>query len=197
MFGNLLMDFIEPFLSVFVLVFLAEFGDKSQLVCMSLSTRYSSFTVLLGSSLALTLLNLIAVLFGGVINSYLPLEIVLAVVSGLFIAFGIMSLRSEAEDEQMELTVGKRVVLSIFMLIFLAELGDKTQLSVVGMAAVENIWIVFAAGTSALLLTTVLGIWLGKVVLKKIPVRWVHLSAGLLFLLFGLVALSKLFNLLF
>jgi len=191
------MDFVEPFVSVFLLVFLAEFGDKSQLVCMSLSTRYSSFSVLLGSGLALTMLNLIAVLFGGVISTYLPIEIVLAVVGGLFVIFGIVSLRSETADEQLEFTVGKRVVVSIFTLIFLAELGDKTQLSVVGMAAVENIWVVFAAGTSALLLTTILGVWLGKVVLSRVPVRWVHIGAGVLFLFFGLVAFSKLFNLLF
>lgn len=182
------MDLIELFFKVFLLIFLAEFGDKSQLVCMTLSTRYKPFPVLLGAMAAFAVLNLLAVLFGATISAYLPQTVIFALVGTLFLVFGVQSLRVEDDEDEGDLNIGKHLLLSVFLLIFLAELGDKTQLSIAGMSAVENAWVVWLSGTSALLVTTLFGIWLGQILLQRLSLIWIHRAAGALFICFALVA---------
>lgn len=186
------MDLIEPFLKVFLLIFLAEFGDKSQLVCMTLSARYKPVPVLIGAVAAFSVLNLLAVLFGATISVYLPQAAIFALVGTLFLVFGVQSLRVEDDEDEGELNIGRHLLLSVFVLIFLAELGDKTQLSIAGLSAVENAWIVWLAGTSALLVTTLLGVWLGQFLLQRLSIIWIHRAAGVLFIGFGLVAFWQL-----
>ena len=187
------MEFIEPFVKVFFLVFLAEFGDKSQLVCMTLSARYRPLPVLLGSLFAFAVLNAVAVVFGATINAYLPTTVILAVVGLLFFVFGVQSFRVEAEDEEIAPKVGKHLLVSVFVLIFFAELGDKTQLAVAGMAAVEQAGIVWLAGTLALGLTSLLGVWFGQLLLQKVSITWIHRGAGVLFIAFSLIAFWQLY----
>lgn len=186
------MELIEPFLKVFLLVFLAEFGDKSQLVCMTLSARYRPVPVLIGSFAAFSVLNLLAVLFGAAISAYLPESVIYLVVGVLFLVFGIQSFRAEDEDADEAPKVGKHLLISVFVLIFFAELGDKTQLAVAGMAAVENVWIVWLAGTLALGMTTVLGVLFGRFLLQKISIIWIHRGAGVLFISFACLAFWQL-----
>ena len=191
------MEFLEPFIKVFFLVFLAEFGDKSQLVCMTLSARYRPLPVLLGSLLAFAVLNAVAVVFGATINAYLPSTVILAVVGLLFFVFGVQSFRVEAEDEDIAPKVGKHLLVSVFVLIFFAELGDKTQLAVAGMAAVEQAGIVWLAGTLALGLTSLLGVWFGQLLLQKVSIKWIHRGAGVLFIAFSLIAFWQLYMVVF
>lgn len=186
------MDIIEPFFKIFILIFLAEFGDKSQLVCMTLSTRYPVTPVLVGSVAAFSLLNLLAVLFGASIAAYLPEHIVFLIVGSLFLFFGIQSLRTQDEECIDTPSISRGLIVSVFMLIFFAELGDKTQLAVAGMAAVEHIWLTWLAGTTALGLTSVLGIWCGKMLLQKVSLKWIHRGAGVLFIGFSLLAFGQL-----
>ncbi|WP_415900201.1 TMEM165/GDT1 family protein [Neptuniibacter sp. QD48_11] len=186
------MDLIEPFLKVLLLIFLAEFGDKSQLVCMTLSARYKPVPVLIGAVAAFSVLNLLAVLFGATISAYLPQTAIFALVGTLFLVFGIQSLRVEDDEEEGEPNIGRHLLLSVFVLIFLAELGDKTQLSIAGLSAVENAWIVWLAGTSALLVTTLLGVWLGQFLLQRLSIIWIHRAASVLFIGFALVAFWQL-----
>lgn len=187
------MDILEPFLKVFLLVFLAEFGDKSQLVCMTLSARYALMPVLIGSALAFSLLNLVAVLFGASIAEYLPSHIVFLIVGILFLFFGVQSLRAQDEEDATAPNLGRGVVVSVFLLIFFAELGDKTQLAVAAMAAVESVWIVWIAGTSALLMTSLLGIWFGRLLMQKISLKLIHRGAGALFIIFSLLSFRQLY----
>ncbi|MCP4597479.1 TMEM165/GDT1 family protein [Neptuniibacter sp.] len=187
------MEYIEPFLKVFSLVFLAEFGDKSQLVCMTLAARYRLMPVLLGGVAAFAFLNMVAVMFGAAVSHYLPDYIVFAVVGFLFLVFGIQAFRVDEDEDDEEPKVGRHLLLSVFILIFFAELGDKTQLSVAGMAAVENIWVVWVAGTVALAATTLLGVLMGRVVLQRLPILWVHRGAGVLFVFFALAAFWQLY----
>ena len=187
------MDILEPFLKVFLLVFLAEFGDKSQLVCMTLSARYALMPVLIGSALAYSLLNLVAVLFGASIAEYLPAHIVFLIVGILFLFFGVQSLRAQDEEDATAPNLGRGVVVSVFLLIFFAELGDKTQLAVVAMAAVESVWVVWMAGTSALLMTSLLGIWFGRLLMQKISLKLIHRGAGTLFIVFSFLSFQQLY----
>jgi putative Ca2+/H+ antiporter (TMEM165/GDT1 family) len=81
-----------------------------------------------------------------------------------------------------------RVLLSTFGLIFLAELGDKTQLTTMLLAAQSDAtWSVFVGAASALALSALLGVTLGEVVTRVVPVAWIHAGAGLAFVALGLL----------
>ena len=171
----------------FLLVLGAEFGDKSQLVCMALAARYRAAPIVIGAVAAFALLNLLAVTVGAAAAAWLPQWLVLAVVMVLFALFGVLALRGEEDDDddEGEAKVGRYLIASIFGLIFMAELGDKTQLAMVGLAGVNDAVLVWVGGTLALAVTTVSGVWAGRVLLSRLPMALIHRAGGLLFLGFA------------
>ncbi len=174
----------------YALVAVAEFGDKSQLVCMTLATRHRHWPVLWGAVAAFALLNGLAVMFGAAVGQWLPERWVAAAVAVLFAGFGLRSLLVEHDDEA-EACVersGRGVVLTTFLMIFLAELGDKTQIAVAGLGATESPWAVWVGATAALATTSGIGIWAGKTVLRRVSARTVHVVGGLVFLSFAVLA---------
>jgi putative Ca2+/H+ antiporter (TMEM165/GDT1 family) len=171
------------------LVALAELGDKTQLVCMTLAARHPAPPVLLGAVLAFAVLNLLAVVFGAAVAVWLPEWLVAALVAVLFAAFGVHALRAAgAEAVKVEERDGRSVLLSTFVLIFLAELGDKTQLAVAGLAGTQDPLAVWVGGTLALALTSALGVLAGQTLLRRLPLHLLHLVSGALFLLLAAVA---------
>lgn len=182
-------DFLVTVSTTLGLVALAELGDKTQLVCMSLAARHPPMPVLLGAISAFALLNLLAVLFGAAVAAWLPQWLVAAVVAVLFAIFGWRALR-EAREAMAEIhqSNGRSVFLSAFALIFLAELGDKTQLAVAGLAGTAAALPVWIGGTLALAMTSALGVWAGQTVLRRLPMRLLHRLTGALFLLLAVVA---------
>ena len=171
------------------LVALAELGDKTQLVCMTLAARHPAPPVLLGAVLAFAVLNLLAVIFGAAIAAWLPEWLVAALVAVLFAAFGIHALREAgAETVAVEERDGRGILVSTFALIFLAELGDKTQLAVAGLAGTQDALAVWVGGTLALALTSALGVLAGQTLLRRLPLRLLHLVGGALFLLLAVLA---------
>jgi len=180
----------SSFFYTFAMVFAAEFGDKSQLVCMALAARYRAAPVLFGTVLAFVLLNLLAVSVGGVIAQWVPQDLLLLLVAVMFGWFGVKTLRADDDDEDDSgSAVGRSLILSVMVLMFMAELGDKTQLAVAGLAAVEPVIWVWFGGTLALVLTSTIGVIVGRTLLQKVPVVWLHRIGGGLFILFSLLAL--------
>lgn len=171
----------------FLLVLGAEFGDKSQLVCMALAARYRAAPIVTGAVAAFALLNLLAVTVGAAAAAWLPQWLVLAVVMVLFALFGVLALRGEEDDDddEGEAKVGRYLIASIFGLIFMAELGDKTQLAMVGLAGVNDALLVWIGGTLALAVTTISGVWAGRVLLTRLPMALIHRAGGVLFLGFA------------
>ncbi|WP_370280117.1 TMEM165/GDT1 family protein [Pontibacterium sp.] len=183
------MELLAPLIKSFLLVFIAEFGDKSQLVCMTLAARYRSAVVLIGAVLAFAALNLLGVTVGVLVAQWVPDWIVLVIVMLLFLLFGIQALRSADEDENDgDSKVGKHLLVSVFLLIFLAEFGDKTQLAVAGLASVESAVGVWLGSTLALIGTTLLGVLAGRTLLQRLSVAWVQRGSGVIFILFALLA---------
>lgn len=180
--------------TTFLLIALAEFGDKSQLVCMTLAARHRGPPVALGAIAAFAVLNLLAVLFGAAVAAWLPDWVVTAAVGALFAFFGVKSLRfeDEEEDDAVSEKPGHGIFATTFLLIFLAEFGDKTQIAVAGMGSTVNTFAVWAGATLALATTSLLGIYAGRRLLNRLPLAWIHRVSGVFFLLLAALAFIRL-----
>ncbi len=174
----------------FALIAAAEIGDKSQLVCMTLASRHRPLPVLLGAVAAFAFLNSLAVVFGVAIASWLPEHLVAAIVAFLFAAFGIHSLRIESEDENEDIKEksGHGIFFTTFLLITVAEFGDKTQLAVVALSSTATPIAVWFGSTVALVSTSALGILAGRTILQKIPLGLLHKVSGVIFLMLSVFA---------
>jgi len=182
----------------YALVFVAEIGDKSQLMCMILAARYRAIPVALGAITSFVLLNGLAVMLGAVIKELIAPQYISTIVALLFLAFGIQSLLAneddEGEDESQNISA-KRLFLTTFMLITVAEFGDKTQLAVVALGSSDIPLSIFIGSTLALITTTVLGVWAGKKLLAKVSMTLVTKISGVFFIVLAIVAAIKAFTL--
>ena len=177
-------------LSTFTLIALAEIGDKSQLVCMTLAARHRHWPVILGATTAFLVLNALAVLFGAGVAAWIPERVTAGLVALLFGAFGIHSLykQDDSEPEDVVEKSGYGIFLTTLLLILVAEFGDKTQIAVAGLAGSLDPLPVWLGATTALVMVSVLGVWAGRTVLQRLPLLWLHRISGGVFLLFALLA---------
>ncbi len=169
-------------------------GDKSQLLAMTLAHRYRAAPVIAGTFAAFAVLNLLAVWLGQAVFRWVPKELALLAAAGLFLFFAYRTWR-EADDEGYDETAGPSArggLAASFTMIVCAEFGDKTQLAMIALAAsTGEIWSVFVGGTLALWTISLIGILLGATLLRRIPRVWVHRVAALLFLSFGVLAITQ------
>jgi putative Ca2+/H+ antiporter (TMEM165/GDT1 family) len=176
--------------STFALISVAELGDKSQIVCMTLAARHRHWPVLWGAAVAFVALNLVAVVFGAAVAHWIPDTVTALVVAALFAAFGIHALLTAAEpdcDEAPAVT-GRSLFLTALVFIFVAEFGDKTQLAVAGLAGQFDPWPVWLGATVALIAVSAIGIWAGTTLLRRMDRRTLHRASGWLFLVFAALA---------
>jgi putative Ca2+/H+ antiporter (TMEM165/GDT1 family) len=181
--------------TTFLVVAFAEIGDKSQLVCMTLAARHRGLPVVVGATAAFAILNLLAVLFGAAVAAWLPEWLVTLAVAALFASFGINALRysEDDEDDEVEEKPGHGIVATTFLMIFLAEFGDKTQIAVAGLGSTSDPSAVWAGATAALAVTSLLGVLAGRKLLNRLPLKWIHRISGVFFLLLAVFAVTRLF----
>ncbi len=193
--GSLLADAtLSSAATSFAVIALAELGDKSQLVCMTLATRHPARPVALGAIAAFFVLNALAVLFGATVAAWLPEGVVSGAVALLFAIFGISALRQPDEEADDEIPKVPRygIAATTFALIFLAEFGDKTQLAVAALSGTNDAAAVWIGATLALSMTSLLGIFAGQRLLRRLPLRWLHRASGVFFLILASLALGQL-----
>jgi len=193
LFDSTFANFSAVTTSSFILVAAAEIGDKSQLVCMTLAARHRATPVLCGAIAAFVLLNTLAVVFGSTISNWFPDYVVSAIVALLFAFFGIHSLRvNDDDDDEDEEDVteqkGHSIFFTTFLLITVAEFGDKTQLAVVALSSTYIPIAVWIGATSALILTSALGVLAGRTILQKCSHSLLHKISGLFFLILAAFA---------
>lgn len=183
-------DALSVSLSTFTLIALAEIGDKSQLVCMTLASRHRHWPVILGATVAFLLLNAMAVLFGAAVAAWIPEPVIAGIVAVLFGAFGLQILLSQNDTGSGDVAEksGKGVFFTSLLLILVAEFGDKTQIAVAGLAGSMEPLPVWLGASAALVMITVLGVWAGRTLLQRLPLYWLHRIGGGLFLVFALFA---------
>lgn len=175
-------------LESFLMIFLAEMGDKSQFLIIALFAKYRFRDILLGSFLAICLLNVIAVAAGSLLGELLPRHWISLIAGIAFLCFAYMGSQSEEEAEESGVK-GKRAVFTVFGTYFLAELGDKTQLTALTLSAGEGAGVssisVFLGCTAALLAADLIGLGVGAVLEKKLPSSLFSNVSCLLFLVCG------------
>ena len=177
-------------ITTFGLILLAELGDKSQLVCMTLAARYRYAPVLAGAIAAFLVLNTLAVLFGAGLAQWLPERVLAGIVALLFGAYGVIALRNSRaeEDQAVPEKGGHSIFASTFVLLVFAEMGDKTQIAVAAMAGTWPPVPVWAGATLALIATSALGSLVGCKLLRLMPIYRLHQASGLFFLVLAFLA---------
>lgn len=191
-------------LSTFGLVFLAELGDKTQLAVMTQTCKFRKpWAVLAGGSLALTLATAVGALGGNFLSTLLPPALIRTTAAVAFLVMGLLMLReatnSSDNDGACEFDDGRtdvsgwdwRAFGTTFSLLFAAELGDKTQLAILGLAASQRAaWEIFLGGALALISVTALGVACGQWIVRWVPERWLLRISGALFFMMGLLMIG-------
>ena len=184
------LNWLTPIGTSYALIIAAEMGDKSQFVCMTLAARHRAKPVIFGAIAAFALLNTLAVMFGVAIANWIPGYIVAAIVSVLFAIFGVQSLffNDDEEDAEIQEKSGHNLFFTTFLLITVAEFGDKTQLAIVALSSTALPAAIWIGSTLALATTSILGVIAGRTLLKKIPLSLLHQFSGVLFILLAGIA---------
>lgn len=186
---------MEPFLSAVFFVTLAEMGDKTQLLAMALATRYRTRDVLTGILVATILNHGLAVALGDLLTRLVPFSYIQAAASLSFIGFGLWTIRGDklAGEDKKRTRFGP--IGTVTIVFFLAELGDKTQLATIALAAKYQAPILILMGTTlGMLIADVIGIWVGVLMGRKIPERLVKIISAAIFIIFGIAGLWSSFR---
>lgn len=177
---------LTPLVTTFTFVFLAELGDKTQLTVIMLSPKSSVASVFAGSMLAFFLVDGLSAVIGGELLGLLPTEWV-SLISGLVFAFyGFFLLFRR--DNEIKIRSEKATFLNAFSMISLMELGDKTQLASVLLAAEFKSPLVVLIGVMlAFSVITGIGVVFGAKLLRFLPERYLRTATSLLFILIGFI----------
>ncbi|HET8993063.1 MAG TPA: TMEM165/GDT1 family protein [Rhodococcus sp. (in: high G+C Gram-positive bacteria)] len=172
----------------FAIIFIAELGDKSQLMAMTFALRYRWWVVLSGILFATTAVHLVSVAVGHYLGVAIP-TVAISLVGGVaFLLFGAWTLRGDPLDDDEQSKAG-RVTRSAFLAVtsafFLAELGDKTMLATITLAT-DNNWIgIWVGSTVGMVAADALAIVAGVLLGRHLPDNAIRFGAAALFFAFG------------
>ena len=178
------------FSTAFIMVVLAEMGDKTQLLAMAFAAKYPWKKVMLGVLFATLLNHFVAIAAGIYLNTLVPQHIVEIVASVAFIVFGLWILKDDElgnEAEKNRFSIFWTVAIAFF----LAEMGDKTQLATVALSAQigSDLLTILIGTTAGMLVADGIGIALGAARHKYVPDRVVKKIASGIFILFGILGI--------
>lgn len=182
-----------------VAVFIAEFGDKSQLLTLAFATRYPALPVVAGLLLGATVIVGLSVLVGAAVGAVLPAGLVALVAGVAFIGVGLWTLRGDDRDDEAAEAdaeasrTGRRagigLVLTIAATFILGELGDKTMLVVFGLAASQGALATWIGAVVGEVGANLLAVALGRTMGNRLDPRTVRLVSAGLFVFGGVLVL--------
>ncbi len=178
----------------FGVIFLAELGDKSQLMALTFATRYKTVPVLIGITVATALVHAVSVLVGGLLGATLPTRAITLVAGLAFIAFGLWTLRGDRlseDDERRAAQPARHVALTVGTVFFLAELGDKTMLATITLATREGLFGTWIGSTIGMVVADAMAIGIGRLLGTRLPERAVRIGAAVTFFIFGALLLVE------
>lgn len=186
--------------SAFGVVFIAELGDKTQLLALGYGARHGLRTVALGLTLGYAAAGAIAALVGGLLGATLPERPVGLAAGALFLVFAVLAWRDLDDDDeesggeddgQPTRRLGARsVVASIALTIAIAEFGDKTQLATAALAAQANPFATWLGATGGVVTAGMLGAVAGSRIGQRIEPRKIQIASAVLFAGFGVALIA-------
>ena len=187
---------LNAILASFALVAASEMGDKTQLLALSLASRFRRPWTVMAGILTATLANhLLASEVGTWVSAHVPPRLMAAVLAAMFIAFGLWALRPDTLDGEGQGSSGYGPYLTTTVLFFLAEMGDKTQLATVALAAeFRSVSLVTTGTTLGMLASDGLAVFVGSKLAGRVSMAWIRRGAAALFFAFGLVAAASAFR---
>ena len=184
------------FLKIMFTEFIAEIGDKTQLMLVALTSRFKLRDIIIGTAAAILVLNGLAVLLGGFVSELIPTWLIRLIAASAFLFFAITSLKGDdgEEEDAKEENVSRFAPLTVFCTFFVAELGDKTQLTAItfganeGMSAAVTVWLACSIGLFA---ADILGMLIGYLLKSKTPDGLLNTLAFFIFAIFGNITMHE------
>jgi putative Ca2+/H+ antiporter (TMEM165/GDT1 family) len=178
----------------FVVIFVAELGDKSQLMALTFATRFKLWPVLIGITVATALVHLASVGIGYGLGAALPTDWISLVAGLAFLVFGAWTLRgdrlTEEEEGKAEVANGS-AILAVGGAFFLAELGDKTMLATITLAT-QHGWLgTWVGSTVGMVAADALAILVGRLLGRHLPEKAIKYGAAALFAIFGIWLIAE------
>jgi len=176
--------------SSFFLIFLAEMGDKTQLAALAFTAKYKTATVIAAISAAILAVNFIAVCAGSILAGVLPLNAIKIVSCVLFIFFGLWTLflkEKEGENKNPKTKAGP--FFTVFILFFVSEFGDKTQIAAMTLSMSQSPVFVFLGASLGMICANLIGISAGVLLGKKLPSKHIKIISAALFIIIGVAGL--------
>jgi putative Ca2+/H+ antiporter (TMEM165/GDT1 family) len=186
---------VSAILLSFAVIFVAEMGDKSQLMALTFATRYRTVPILVGIAIATATVHAVSVLLGAVLAVSLPTD-ALNVAAGIaFLGFAAWTFRgdtlSDDEAAKVERTSNRSAIAAASGAFFLAELGDKTMLATITLATTHGAFAVWLGSTVGMVVADALAILVGRLLGRRLPERVITIFASAMFVLFGVVLLLE------
>ncbi|WP_033340319.1 TMEM165/GDT1 family protein [Catenuloplanes japonicus] len=186
--------FLVAFLVSFGVIFVAELGDKSQLMAMTFALRYRAWPVLLGITIATSVVHLASVGIGYGLGAALPTGWI-ALISGIaFIFFGAWTLRGDRltddEKKKAEQSTGSAII-AVGIAFFIAELGDKTMLATITLATQYGWFGTWLGSTVGMVAADALAILVGRLLGRHLPEKAIRIGAAVLFAVFGVWMIAE------
>ncbi|MCU1344875.1 MAG: hypothetical protein JWL70_1141 [Acidimicrobiia bacterium] len=178
----------------FGIIFVAELGDKSQLMALTFAARYKALPILIGITIATAVVHGCSVLLGAAVGVALPTKAI-SVVAGLaFLGFAAWTLRGDKlsdEEAQRAERAPRSAVWAAAGAFFLAELGDKTMLATITLATEEGLFGTWIGSTLGMVTADGLAIVVGQQLGSRLPERAIRIGASALFVIFGILLLAE------
>ena len=174
----------------FGVIFVAELGDKSQLMALAFAARYPPGPILIGITAATGVVHAASVAAGGLVADRLATSMISIVAGVAFFGFAAWTWRGDelnGEEGALAVRVGRSAILAATVAFFLAEVGDKTMLATITLATTEGAWGTWAGSTLGMVAADALAIVAGRQLGARVQQRTVKAAAALAFVVFGVL----------
>jgi len=185
---------VDAFLISFGIIFVAELGDKSQLMALTFAARYKAIVILAAITAATALVHLVSVLIGAAAGVALPTSTISIVAGIAFLGFAVWTLRGDKldeEDEARSRRANRSVFFTVASAFFLAELGDKTMLATITLATTHGLFGTWLGSTLGMVTADALAILVGQQLGARLPERTIRIGAAILFVVFGVALIAE------
>ncbi len=172
-------------------IFIAELGDKSQLMALTFATRFKTVPVLVGITVATALVHAVSVVIGAALGATIPTRPITIVAAVAFVVFGLWTLRgdklTEEDKARADAISNKNAIIAVGTVFFLAELGDKTMLATITLATKQGLFGTWVGSTLGMVAADAVAIIVGRALGARLPERAIKIGASLAFFAFAAV----------